>query len=193
MNKMKKNGNMLKANLRVKVAIIAVILISIFLIYLIEFLASWPLPRNLYHTETSAEAYLSMLYKLRVFQDDLQNKNIAVIELTQEEIKAYIFYDKEFAREYSIDSFYIKDGNLEVIISNKIRGQIYELWFSFHLEAKEGNIILLVSQAKVGRLPLPGILSQYLANKMVEGMEPELFFDKVFINGEKISIIAKKE
>jgi len=193
MIKIKKYGNMLNANLKVKIAIITVILISILLLYLVEYLATWPLPRNLYHTEKSTEAYLSMLYKLRVFQDDLQDKSTAVIELTQEEIRAYISQDKEFAREYSLESFYIKDGNIEVIVSNKIKGQIYELWFSFHLEAKEGKIILLISQAKAGRLPLPGGLSQYIANKMVEGIEPKIFFDKVFINGGKISIIAKKE
>ncbi|MBT9174976.1 MAG: hypothetical protein DDT22_00650 [candidate division WS2 bacterium] len=193
MMKIKKNENMLNSKLRVKVAIITIILILIFLFYLIEYLATWPLPRDIYHTEKSAEAYLSMLYKLRVFQDDLQDKNTAAIKLTQDEIRAYISQDKEFARKYSLESFYIKDDNIEVIVNNKIKGQIYELWFSFRLEAKEGKIILLVSQAKVGRLPLPGIISQYIADKMVEGIEPKLFFDKVLINGGKISIIAKKE
>lgn len=193
MIKLKKNRNMLKANLIIKVVLITVICISILLLNLVEYLATWPLPRNLYHTEISSEAYLSILYKLRVFQDDLQDKNTAALNLTQDEIRAYISQDKEFAREYSLDSFYIKDDNIEVIVSNKIKGQIYELWFSFRLEAKEGKIILLVSQAKAGRLSLPGMVSQYIADKIVEGIETKILFDKVIVNGGKVSIIAKKE
>lgn len=187
------NKNKSRRNLILQGVLITFLLTLLFFLYLAEHLSALPLPSELYHKGNNSEAYLSLLYKLRIFQDEIKEKNIGKIQLTREEIQAYIYHDKEFVRKYSIESFFIEDGNIEVIINNKIKGKTYELWFTFKPEVKKGKIILLVSQAKIGKLSLPTFLAQHIVNKLVDSVKSDLYFVKIWVNGGKISIIAKKE
>lgn len=163
------------------------------MINVLKYQMSLPTPHTFNVIETSEIEYFNAVASLTKFKSNLKYNGESNLILSPEMIMSYLTYEPGFSKLYPIKNFSFHEDGVKIILENKVKGGVYEIYLFLHPQAKNGKLYLKTLEAYIGKIKIPKSIAQKEVDRFTNDNINFPFNLKSIENNEKgIKLVGTK-